>query len=96
MRPHLEYAIGVNAPTLRADIILLDKVQRLAAGLVRGLRRVPYEERLCQLHLFSLERRRLRTDLILAFKIFKREVDLNPTEFLLHPPRTGLRGHTYR
>ncbi len=35
-----------------------------------------YEERLRQLNLFSLER--LIADLILAFKIFKGEVDLNP------------------
>ncbi len=40
--------------------------------------------------------RRLRADLILAFKIFKGEVDLNSSEFFLRPPRAGLRGHTYR
>ncbi len=55
-----------------------------------------YEERLRQLNLFSLERKRLRADLILAFKIFKGEVDLNPSDFFIHPPRAGLRGHTYR
>ncbi len=85
-----------NAPTLRADINQIERIQRLAKRLVRGLRHVPYEERLRQLHLFSLERRRLRADLILAFKIFKGEVDLNPSEFFLRPPRAGLRGHTYR
>ncbi len=57
---------------------------------------VPYEERLCQLNLFSLARRRLRADLILVSKIFKGEVDLNPAEFFLRPPRAGERGHTYR
>ncbi len=43
-----------------------------------------------------LERRRLRADLILDFKIFKGEIDLNPSNFFLRPPRAGLRGHTYR
>ncbi len=86
----------VNAPTLRADINQVERVQRLATRLARGLRHVPYEERLRQLNLFSLERRRLQADLTLAFKIFKGEVDFSPSEFFLRPPQAGLRGHTYR
>ncbi len=50
-------------------------------------------KKLCQLNLFSLERRRLRADLILAFKI---EFNFSPSEFLLRPPGAGLWGHTYR
>ncbi len=96
VRPHLEYVMEANAPTLRADKNQLERVQRLPTRLVRGLRHVPYEERLPHLNLFSLERRRLRTGLILAFKIFKGEIDLNPSDFFLRPPRAGLRGHTYR
>ncbi len=38
---------------------------------MRGLRHVPYEESLCQVNLFSLECRRLRADLILAFSNVK-------------------------
>ncbi len=96
LRPHLEYAMEANAPTLRADINQLERNQRLATRLVRGLRYEPYKGNLRQLNLFSLERRCLRADLILAFKIFKGEVDLNPSEFFLRPNRAGLRGHTYR
>ncbi len=57
---------------------------------------MPYEQNLRQLNLFSLERRRLRTDLILTFKLFKGEVNLNPSDFFLHPSRAGLRRHNYR
>ncbi len=96
MRPHLKYAMEANAPLLRANIHQLERVKHLAKPLVRGLLHVPYEERLNQLNLFSLDCRRFRADLILGFKIFKGEVDLNPSEFFLHPPRAGLRGHIYR
>ncbi len=41
--PHLEYAMEANAPTLKADINQLERVQRLATRLVRGLRHGPYD-----------------------------------------------------
>ncbi len=94
-RPNSQHFRMIDA-RLRADINQLGRVQRLSTRLVRGLRHVPYEERLRQLNLFSLERRRLRADLILAFKIFKGEVNLNSFEFFLRLPRASLRGHTYR
>ncbi len=46
----------------------LERVQRLTTRLGRGLHHVTYEKRPCQRNLFSLELRRLRADLILAFK----------------------------
>ncbi len=94
VRPHLECAMEANAPTPRADINQLERVQRLATRLVRGLRHAPYEERLRQLNFFSLKR--LRADLISAFKIFKGEVDLSPSDFFHRPSRAVLKEHTYR
>ncbi len=96
MRQHLEYAMEADSPNRKADINHLERVQRLATRLVRGLRHVKYEERLRQLNLFSLERWRLRVGLILAFKALKRVIDLSPPHFFFRPPRTGLKGHTYR
>ncbi len=84
-----------NAPKLRADINQLERVQRLATRLVAGLHPVLYEEKLRQLNLFSLESRRSRADLIVAFKIFKDEIDLSPSDFFLRPHRARLRGHIY-
>ena len=67
VRPHLEYGIQAWGPQYRKDMELLKRVQR-ATNVIRGLEHLSYEERLRELGLFTLEKRK---DLFVAFQYLK-------------------------
>ena len=61
--------------------------------MIPDLRSMPYRDQLSSLHLYSLQTRRLRYQLIMIFKLYKRLTDLDFNTFFEIADHNRTRGH---
>jgi ribonucleases P/MRP protein subunit RPP40 len=95
--PLLEYCSTIWSPYKLNDIDRIEKVQRSFTKRLEGLHNLTYSERLAACNLPSLELRRLRSDLILCFKIVHNLIALNFSDFFeFERSKFNTRGHKFK
>jgi len=86
----LEYGSCVWSPHFKSEIDRIESVQRRFTKWLRVLNNMSHSQRLISLDLESLEVRRLRQDLLLAYKIVFDLININSSKF-----STLLRRHSF-
>jgi len=96
VRPHLEFCTAACSPHYVKDKELLEKVQRRFTRMIPGLKDVPYYEGLQILGLWSLEERRICSDLIVVYKIINKLSNVNFDIFFEFDTNRITRGHSLK
>ena len=93
VRPHLEYGASIWNPQLKRDITDIENVQRCATRQIPALKGMSYQERLRRIHLPTLRYRRLRGDIVEAYKLLHNVYDPTLPSLLSPVKDSTTRGH---
>ena len=91
VRPILEYCCALWSPTKIGEIALLESIQRTATSKITSISHLNYWQRLQNLNLMSLQRRRDRYVLIYMFKILNGLVPNDVGIYFYENPRLGFK-----
>ena len=69
VRPHLDFGMCHTGPSYQQDVRLIENVQRRATKCIKSLASTSYEDRLKYFKLPNLVYRRLRSDMMLTYKL---------------------------
>ena len=90
VRSITEYCCALWSPHLQCDIIMIESIQRSFTAKIAGYKHLSYWERLKQLDLYSLQRRRERYMIILVWKIYYGEIPNSVNISFQHSQRRGV------
>ena len=94
--PILEYASPVWSPHHITQIDKLERVQKFFTRKLRNMQHISYKDRLAHLNIESLEYRRLKIDLKLAYDILNLKTRLTIDDFFSFSTYHATRGHDFK
>jgi len=92
----LEYNTVIWSPYKVGDISSIEKVQRRFTKRLPGLKNLTYKQRLVATNLDTFELWRLRTDLVVCYKIVFGLIKVDVNKFFSFAPVSNTRSHRYK
>ena len=96
VRPKLEFCVQAWCPYQRKDIENIERVQHRATKLIGEFAGLDYMTRIDRAGLITLEKRRLRGDLIEVYKIIKGFDNIDYRNFFQIADNSRTRGHRFK